>query len=53
MIRRLGKAALGEARFCYVTALPDPQIRALLAKKKRQLELFEDKPAEVELEGKR
>ena len=53
MIKRLGKAALGEARFCYVTALTDPQIRALLAKKRLQLELFEDKPAEVELNGKR
>jgi hypothetical protein len=53
MIKRLGKQALGEAKFCYVTALTDPQIRALLAKKRLQLELFEDKPAEVELEGKR
>jgi len=53
MIKRLGKAALGEARFCYVTALTDPQIRALLVKKRLQLELFEDKPAEVEWEGKR
>ena len=53
MIKRLGKAALGEAKFCYVTALTDPQIRALLAKKRLQLELFEDKPAEVELAGKR
>jgi len=53
MIKRLGKAALGEAKFCYVTALTDPQIRALLAKKRLQLELFEDKPAEVELNGKR
>jgi len=53
MIKRLGKVALGEARFCYVTALTDPQIRALLAKKRLQLELFEDKPAEVELDGKR
>ncbi|MGH8123287.1 MAG: IS1634 family transposase [Rudaea sp.] len=53
MIKRLGKVALGEARFRYVTALTDPQIRALLAKKRLQLELFEDKPAEVELEGKR
>ena len=53
MIQRLGKQALGEAKFCYVTALTDPQIRALLAKKRLQLELFEDKPAEVELEGKR
>ena len=53
MIKRLGKAALGEAKFCYVTALTDPQIRALLVKKRLQLELFEDKPAEVELNGKR
>jgi transposase len=53
MIKRAGKAALGEAKFCYVTALTDPQIRALLAKQRLQLELFEDKPAEVELAGKR
>ena len=53
MIKRLGKAALGEAQFRYVTALTDPQIRALLAKSRLQLELFEDKPAEVELNGKR
>ena len=53
MIKRLGKAALGEAKFCYVTALTNPQIRALLAKKRLQLELFEDQPAEVELGGKR
>jgi len=36
-----------------VTALTDPQIRALLAKKRLQLELFDEKPAEVELNGKR
>jgi len=53
MIKRLGKAALGEAKFRYVTALTNPQIRALLAQKRLQLELFEDKPAEVELNGKR
>jgi hypothetical protein len=53
MIKRLGKAALGEAKFRYVTALTDPQIRALLAKGHLQLELFEAKPAEVELDGKR
>ena len=53
MIKRLGKAALGEAQFRYVTALTDPQIRALLAHQRLQLELFEDKPAEVELNGKR
>jgi transposase len=53
MIKRLGKAALGEAKFCYVTALTDPQIRGLLAKKVLQLELFDEKPAEVELNDKR
>ena len=53
MIKRLGKQALGEAKFCYVTALTDPQIRALLARKRLHLELFDDKPAEVELDGKR
>ena len=53
MIKHLGKAALGEAKFRYVTALTDPQIRSLLAKKRLQLELFEDKPAEVEVETKR
>ena len=53
MIKRLGKAALGAAKFCYVTALTDPQIRALLTQKRLQLELFEDKPAEVEWAGKR
>jgi len=53
MIKRLGKEALGEARFTYVTALTDPQIRSLLSRKVLQLELFEETPAEVELEGKR
>jgi hypothetical protein len=53
MIKGLGKAALGEVKFRYVTALTDPQIRALLAKQQLQLELFEEKPAEVEVAGKR
>ena len=53
MIKRLGKEALGEAKFCYVTALTDPQIRALLSQQRLQLELFEDKPAEVEWKDKR
>jgi len=53
MIKGLGKAALGEAKFRYVTALTDPQIRALLGKKVLQLELFDEKPAEVELNDKR
>lgn len=53
MIKRMGKKAVGEAQFHYVTALTDPQIRALLQKQVFQLELFEDKPAEVESNGKR
>lgn len=53
MIKRMGKAALGEAHFRYVSALTDPQIRALLKRGVLQMELFEEKPAEVEWEGKR
>jgi hypothetical protein len=53
MIKALGKKALGEAKFRYVTALTDPQVRALLKAGKLQMELFEDKPAEVEVGGKR
>ena len=53
MIKRLGKKALGEAQFRYVTALTDPQIRGLLAKGRLQLDLFDERPAEVEWEGKR
>lgn len=53
MIKRLGKAALGEAKFRYATALTDPQIRALLKQWVFQLELFDEKPAEVEHEAKR
>ena len=53
MIKQLGKKALGEAKFRYVTALTDPQIRSRLRQKVFQLGLFEDQPAEVEVEGKR
>lgn len=53
MIKRMGKKAVGEAHFHYVTALTDPQIRALLKKNVFQLGLFEDQPAEVEAKGKR
>jgi len=53
MIKRLGKAALGEAKFRYVTALTDPQIRALLQRKVFQLDLFDEKPMEVELDHTR
>ncbi len=53
MIKHLGKQALGEAKFRYVTALTDPQIRALLKKKVFQLDLFDEKPVEVEHQSKR
>jgi len=53
MIKRMGKEALGEARFHYVTALTDPQVRALLKRGVVQLELFEETPVEVEVGGKR
>jgi Transposase DDE domain len=53
MIKKMGKEALGEARFHYVTALTDPQVRALLKRGVVQLELFEEMPAEVEIGGKR
>jgi hypothetical protein len=53
MIKRLGKQALGEAKFRYVTALTEPQVRALLKQGVLQLELFDEQPAEVEVGGKR
>ncbi len=53
MIKQLGKQALGEAKFRYVSALTDPQIRALLKKGVLQMELFEEQPVEVQAQGKR
>jgi hypothetical protein len=53
MIKALGQAALGEANFRYVTALTDPQVRALLKAGVLQLGLFEDQPAEVTVGTKR
>jgi len=53
MIKALGRAALGEAHFRYVTALTDPQVRALLKAGVLQLGLFEDQPAEVRVGSKR
>lgn len=53
MIKALGQAALGEANFRYVTALTDPQVRALLAAGVLQLGLFDDQPAEVTVGAKR
>jgi hypothetical protein len=53
MIKALGKAALGEAKFRYVTALTEPQVRAMLKRGLLQMGLFEDQPAEVTVGGKR
>ena len=53
MIKALGKTALGVAHFRYVTALTDPQVRALLQQGVLQLGLFEDQPAEVTVGSKR
>lgn len=53
MIKQAGKQALGAAGFCYVTALTDPQIRGMLARKTLQLELFQETPAELESGGQR
>lgn len=53
MIKHLGKAALGEAKFRYVTALTDPQIRTLLKQKVFALDLSDEKPVEVEHDTKR
>ena len=53
MIKKLGKEALGEAGYKYVTALTDPQIRKLLAKKVLAPELFDEEPLAVEYEGRR
>lgn len=53
MIKALGRVALGEANFRYVTALTNPQVRTLLQAGVLQLDLFEDQPAEVTVEQKR
>ena len=53
MIKALGKTALGEAKFRYVTALTEPQVRAMLKRGVLQLGLFEEQPAEVAVGGKR
>jgi hypothetical protein len=53
MIKALGKAALGAAKFRYVTALTEPQVRALLKQGVLQMGLFEDQPAEVIVGRKR
>jgi transposase len=53
VIRSPGKQALNEARFRYITALSQPEIRSLLKKGTLQLGLFEEKICEVEAAGLR
>ncbi|MBV5336236.1 transposase, partial [bacterium] len=53
MIKKLGKQALGEAGYHYVTALTNPQIRKLLAQKTLTPELFDEEPLAVDYEGRR
>jgi hypothetical protein len=53
MIKKMGRLALGAAGYRYVTALTDPQIRKLLAKKVLSPELFDEEPAAVDYEGRR
>ena len=53
MIKKMGKAELGAAGYRYVTALTNPQIRKLLAKKLLSPELFDEEPASVDYEGRR
>jgi hypothetical protein len=53
MIKALGKAALGQAHFRYVSALTDPQVRSLLKTGVLQLDLFDETPAEVQAGAKR
>lgn len=53
MIKQLGKQALGEAGYRYVSALTDPQIRRLLAAKVFTPELFDQEPVAIEHAGRR
>jgi hypothetical protein len=52
MIKTLGKQALSEAGYKYVTALTNPQIRKLLAGKVLAPELFDEEPLAVAHEGR-
>ena len=53
MVKSAGKQALDQAGFHYISALTDPQIRLLLARKKIQLELFAEQVCEAEADGVR
>jgi transposase len=52
MIKATGKAAL-PARFRYITALTDPQVRKLIKHDVLQADLFHEQVAEVAYQGKR
>lgn len=53
MIKSTGKAQLKAAGYRYVSALTDPQIRKLLSAKTITMDLFDETPVEVEIEGRR
>jgi transposase len=53
MVKATGKAALTAERIRYITALSEPQVRRLLKRNVRQLELFDEQVCEVQADGKR
>lgn len=53
MIKQAQKNELTEAGFCYITALTKPQITKLLNAGALQMELFDDRVCEVEVDGRR
>ena len=53
MIKQVQKDELNAAGFCYITALTKPQIEKLLKAGALQMELFDEKVCEVQLEGRR
>lgn len=53
LIKSKGKAVLSAEGFKYITALTNPQIRALLKQNVLQVELFDTTISEVEHEGRR
>jgi transposase len=53
MIKAKGKTALKQAKFKYITALTDPQIRKLIKQSVIQSDLFDEQVVEVEHQDKR
>jgi transposase len=53
MVKARGRELLAENGYHFLTALIDPQVRALIAKGKIQLELFDETPSEVIADGRR